>query len=203
MRLPAGPRTGQQANFAPRHLFHDMRRRVVHSRHCAAPQAPAFRRVFTSSHACRVCAPVPSRRSWERLVPARPWLLSWRAAAPCSCERQRPFARHQPLHVRRPRWPNVGGWRARRFRANGLRLRLSCRSHRHPCLQHEKPAQPNDRAGRIAIPVHPWNGEVIFPQTRERFSADDLPRFGSVLISKLTRWPSARPGRPARSTALT
>jgi hypothetical protein len=43
---------------------------------------------------------------------------------------------------------------------------------------------------------------VKWPQASDRFSALAFPRILSVLMSKVTFWPSARPERPARSTAL-
>src|SRR6202000_2843497 len=47
-----------------------------------------------------------------------------------------------------------------------------------------------------------WHQPSQRAYASERFSALVLPRILSVLSSKLTFWPSARPERPARSTAL-
>jgi hypothetical protein len=59
---------------------------------------------------------------------------------------------------------------------------------------------PRRRSARISL----WKGPLraaFFSQTTLRFSAEDLPRFGSLFSSNETRWPSFKPLNPARSTA--
>src|SRR6516165_5482233 len=75
---------------------------------------------------------------------------------------------------------------------------------RLPPSQSETKQSPlNLEIERAAPPFQYIREMALRAQTSDRFSALTLPRILSALTSNETFWPSARPERPARSTALT
>ena len=114
--------------------------------------------------------------------PARPHALAaGHADVPYSCERRSHRARHLPLRAPPPPAQDAGGWRGRRFRERVLKV--SCLPSRHS-LKKQSPLNrgSSGQHGHFSTSVKRHGQD----QASDRFSALDLPRILSALISKLT-----------------
>ena len=162
---------------------------------------PASRRLLklvigaTSSHA--FSTEVPAKRLRQPL-PLLLWLRATREVAPCSCEPRRPAFRHPRWPGRLLRRPNADDWTARFLRVTVLPVSWRSSLTRSAIGKTRSIRRSSGHHSRFSTSVK----RHYETQASERFSALTLPRILSVLASKLTFWPSARPPRPARSTAL-
>src|ERR1700748_236189 len=127
-----------------------------------------------------------------------PWLAARLEDAPYCCEPGWLAAPDLPSPARLLRGLNVDA-RLERYFQGKLRLVSCCSSLIRMCNK-RRPLNPR-------IERATWTFQYIREmaqtgQASDRFSALTLLRILSVLTSNETFWPSARPPRPARSTAL-